>query len=155
MWKANKCSYFQEQWTHSECCVSLQKFPNGANLNPIRLRSLPRWELSAWLKNRVQNPQWRPQTSTSHTKTHTERQTRTHDQRRGSVCSAQSCCLQVDESVRTESSVVVLYCYWPEAPSSSINDAQQAVGHIPSLSSLVCTVSLPQGALLEYFHIIL
>ena len=78
----------------------------------------------------------------THTHTHTHTQTRTHNQRRGSVCSAQSSCLQVDESVRTESSVVVSYCYWPEASSSSINDAQQAVGQIPSLSSPVCTVSL-------------
>ena len=85
MWKANKFSYFQEQWTHSECYVSLQKFPNRENLNPIRLRSLPRWELSAWLKNQVQNPQWRPQTSTSHTKTHRETDENTQSTERFSL----------------------------------------------------------------------
>ncbi|XP_035507913.1 coiled-coil domain-containing protein 81-like [Morone saxatilis] len=69
----------------------------------------------------------------THKDTKAHRQTTTHALWGGSVCSAQSCCFQVDESLRAESSVVVLYCYSPEADSSSINDAQLPVGQIPLL----------------------
>lgn len=78
----------------------------------------------------------------AHKDTKARRQIGTHTLWGGSVCSAQSCCLQVDETVRAESSVVVLYCYCPEAAPSSINDAQLPVGQILLLSLPPCTVSM-------------
>ncbi len=118
-----------------QCCVSLQKLLIRENLNPIRRCRPPRWKLSVCQKNRTQNLRWRQQTSTTHTKAqeHTDKHAHTHtlSVEVQFALSAQSCCLQADGSLRTESSVVVWYCYCPEDASSS----DSCRHYLPALSA--------------------
>lgn len=61
-----------KQWSHSECRVSLQRFPSKESLNPI---SHCRWKLLAWLRNWIQSPLRSPQAGSQHTRgwKHTQR----------------------------------------------------------------------------------